>query len=294
MISAFSYAKVNLGLRIMGKRRDGYHEICSVFQTISLRDRLTFSERSDELLVLSCDDPSIPADARNLAVRAAELLRTEVYQSSPRPTRTLGATIRLYKKIPSGAGLGGGSSNAAVTLTALRKLWDLRRLPLSKLRSLAARIGSDVPFFLTGGTCLVTGRGENVSAMRPLPKFHLVVIFPGIHISTAWAYSRISLPLTNGPKYSKIMMREFGRASGPAGTAPLLVNDMEAAVIPRHPAIGRAKRDLMKAGALNSLMSGSGSAVFGIFEDGNSARKAWRLLSPRWPACHQAESVART
>jgi 4-diphosphocytidyl-2-C-methyl-D-erythritol kinase len=265
-----------------------------VFQTISLRDRLSFYNRHDGRLLLYCDDPNIPVDGRNLVLRAAELIRQKAAEKDPKLALKLGATIRLKKKIPSGAGLGGGSSNAAVALIMLPKLWNIKSLPHKIIFELAAKIGSDVPYFLAGGTCLVAGRGEKVRRLKPLPKLHLVVIFPGVHVSTAWAYSRISLTLTKRHNYSKITARSFGLASGPGMIARLLHNDLETAVIPRHPAISRAKNDLLYAGAINSLMTGSGSAVFGIFEDWNSARKAWRLLSSRWPGCYLSESVART
>lgn len=294
MLTAYSHAKINLRLEVLGRRPDGYHDICSVFQTVSLRDRLTFTARRDGRIVLLCDDPSIPSDGRNLVVKAAEILKEAVSRTSKTDKRNLGSLIRLYKRIPSGAGLGGGSSNAAVTLRMLSKLWNINVLPRRRLEGLAADIGSDVPYFLTGGTCLVTGRGEKVKRLSSLPRFHLVLVFPGIHVSTAWAYARLRMKLTKGPECSKIMERGFRKARSPAELSGLLANDMESAVIPSHPIIERAKSDLASAGALNSLMSGSGSAVFGIFGDRASARKAWRSLSRRWPGCHLAESVAST
>lgn len=159
---------------------------------------------------------------------------------------------------------------------------------------MAVSLGSDVPFFLKGGTCLVTGRGEKVRPMRTLPTLNLIVIFPGFPVSTAWAYSRLNLALTKRAGYSKIMVRSFESADGPARISGLLCNDLEPPVISRHGRIDDAKRELVEAGAINSLMSGSGSAVFGIFKDVVSARKAWRRLRAKWPGCYLAHSVSCT
>lgn len=292
MLTAYSHAKVNLCLEVLGRRPDGFHDIGSIFQTVSLRDRLTFLPRSDGMIVLSCDRKGIPVGKGNLVYRAAQLLRSRLLDSGFMAERPMGATIRIQKRIPAGAGLGGGSSNAATALITLPKLWGVKNLPGVKLKGLAAAIGSDVPFFLTGGTCLVTGRGERVRRLRPLPKLHLVIIFPGRPVSTAWAYSRINSALTKRPKYSKIWVGLVQGRPDARAVSRSMSNDLERPVIPRHPAIGRAKIDLMKAGALNSLMSGSGSSVFGVFPDRASARRAWRQLSRRWPETHLAESVA--
>ena len=294
MVTAYSRAKINLCLEVLGLRKDGYHDICSVFQSVSLRDRLVFRPRSDDRILLSCDRKGIPLGRKNLVVRAAELLRSRIVDSGLGSGRPLGASISLRKKIPAGAGLGGGSSNAAATLRALLKLWKIKGFRDADLTDLAAEIGSDVPFFLTGGTCLITGRGERIKRLQALPKLHLVIIFPGGPVSTAWAYSRINSALTKRPKYSKIWLGLVQGRPDAVAVSRSLHNDLERAVLPEHPAISRAKDGLAGAGALNSLMSGSGSAVFGIFPDRASARKAWRLLSRRWPETHLAESVAGT
>lgn len=291
MVSAFAFAKINLALKIVGKRSDGFHELCSIFQSISLCDRLTFSHRRDDRIVLLCDDPTIPTDSRNLVVRAAESLRLFAQREKGHPGRPKGVTIRLYKKIPAGAGLGGGSSNAAVALRSLSKLWSVKGLDGKSLELLAAEIGSDVPFFLYGGTCLVTGRGEHVRPMKNLPRFHVVIIFPGFQVATAWAYSQLNWALTKHAGYSKILARSFAGADGPARISRLLVNDLEPTVISCYGRIKEAKDDLVAAGAYNSLMSGSGSAVFGIFKDLVSARKAWGGLRVRWPGCYLAHSL---
>lgn len=292
MIKAYSYAKINLALKIVGKRSDGFHEICSVFQTISLCDRLTFKPRNDGRIILNCDHPSIPSDSRNLVLQAAEKLRHWAQKKSRGQGAGTGVTINLYKKIPAGAGLGGGSSNAAVTLKILCKIWNIRGLTDADMEKLAASIGSDVPFFLKGGTCLVTGRGERVKKLKPLPEFNLILIYPGFPVSTAWAYSRLKMALTKRLEYSKIMSRNTGLARGPEQMADLLCNDLEPTVLSAHRQIAQAKLALLEAGALNSLMSGSGSSVFGIFKDVVSARKAWGWLRAKWPGCYLARSVS--
>jgi 4-diphosphocytidyl-2-C-methyl-D-erythritol kinase len=291
MVTVNSYAKINLALKVVGRRPDGFHDLCSVFQTVSLCDRLTFSPRKDGRIVLLCNDPSIPSDGSNLVVRAAESLRLWSQENSGKPGPAKGVTIRLFKRIPAGAGLGGGSSNAASALKTLTKLWNIKGLTNLVLGRLAAGIGSDVPFFLSGGTCLVTGRGEHVKRIKSIPRFHVVIVYPGFQVSTAWAYSRLNWALTKRSGYSKIMVRGFGSASGPDRISGLLCNDLEAPVVSRHRRIDEAKRELVEAGALGSLMSGSGSAVFGIFKDVVSARKAWGRLHAGWPGCYLVHSV---
>ena len=291
MLTVKSYAKLNLVLEVLGKRADGYHELSSVFQTISLHDLLCFSGRRDGRIVLSCDDPSLPVDETNLVIKAAQLLRARL-QARPSPhQRALGATIKLRKRIPVGAGLGGGSSNAAVTLKTLLKLWNVKGFAHNDLSALAAEIGSDVPYFLSGGTCLVTGRGELVKPVRPLPKLHIVLIFPQIAVATAWAYRQLKFALTKQPQYSTILAFRGRARANILGIARLLYNDFEKAVIPHQPPIARARQDLVGSGALGALMSGSGSSVFGLYKDRESAHRAWRQLEPGWPASFLVESI---
>ncbi|HVF45648.1 MAG TPA: 4-(cytidine 5'-diphospho)-2-C-methyl-D-erythritol kinase, partial [Pyrinomonadaceae bacterium] len=165
-----AFAKINLGLKVLGRRADGYHEIRTVFQTISLHDRLTFETTADGRLELACTDPSIPADETNLVMRAAAALR-ERYGAGR------GARVTLEKRVPAGGGLGGGSSDAAATLIALSHLWDLKA-DAGGLSELGARLGADVPFFLTGGTALGTGTGTRVVPLEDAPERHLVVVTP--------------------------------------------------------------------------------------------------------------------
>ena len=219
-----AYAKINWSLRITGKRADGYHDLETVFQTISLHDTLIFRE-SDELS-LTCDDPFIPVDETNLVLRAA---------------RAVGATaaIELRKRIPAGGGLGGGSSDAAATLRVLGG--DRSDLP-----ELALSLGSDVPFFLLGGTAYATGRGE---VLTPLPPIHasLLLVLPEERVLTKDAFARIT------------------RYSAPAGVSAPFTNDFEEPVFAMLPRLREYKQRLLDAGAMWAGMSGSGSTIVGRF-----------------------------
>jgi 4-diphosphocytidyl-2-C-methyl-D-erythritol kinase len=268
-----SFAKVNLALSVLGRRQDGYHEIETVFQTISLYDELEF--RTSPGIELECRNlPGVPTE-ENLVWKAAALLASV--------SKNAGASIILTKNIPVGAGLGGGSSNAAAALLGLRRLWRIE-VPEPELFRLAASLGSDVPFFLQGGTALGTGRGENITPMPDLPPQFVVVIYPGIHVSTAEAYRSLTLGLTSSPAVHKIH-HFYGQAhEGKSLTG--IFNDFEASILPAYPPIMEAKRFLTERGATATLLSGSGSSVFGFFPDEESAfaaarensRETWRVF----------------
>ncbi len=235
-------AKINLFLEITGKRADGYHTLSTVFQTISLGDRLTGSHAKE--LMMTCSDPSLPVDERNLVMRAAMRLREALRE--PR-----GARIHLEKIVPMGAGLGGGSSDAATVLLMLLKLWK-RRMPAARLARLAVKLGADVPFFLKGGLCWATGIGEKLTPLLPLPKTWLVLVYPDFGVATKDAYARVRLPFAD-PK--KVALKNL---SGH------LFNRFEDLVFPDHPEISKLKELLISEGSTASLMSGSGSSVFGL------------------------------
>ena len=267
MIRVLAPAKVNLTLRVLGHREDGYHDIESLVQKISIYDRLTISEREKPGIHLTCSDPSLPTGPENLAHRAAQL----IMESSR--IQEKGISIHLDKVIPHGAGLGGGSSDAAAVLMGLDTLWNLS-LTREGLTELGQEIGSDVPLFLHPSPSLITGRGERVEPSPILVKAVFVVIFPGFSVSTRWAYSNFRL--TKEPDKYTIsgLYRTAGGALPPDQWQSLLVNDLEEAVTIRHPEIGRCRKDLLRAGASASLMTGSGSAVFGLFHNRRTAEKA--------------------
>jgi 4-diphosphocytidyl-2-C-methyl-D-erythritol kinase len=270
-----SFAKINLGLSVLGRRTDGYHEIQTVFQTISLSDELEF--QPSDRLELSCENLPDTRKEENLIWKAAVSLAAKTSEKR-------GASIALRKKIPLGAGLGGGSSNAAATLLGLRRLWNVD-LPDSDLRAIAATLGSDVPFFLSGGTAIGTGRGEEIELLPDFPAGHLVVIFPGIHVSTAEAYRSLNLGLTS-PARAHTIQNLCGQARKGKSFLTEIFNDFEASVLPAYPPIMEAKRFLEERGAIIALLSGSGSSVFGFFSNEESAfavsrakaRETWRLF----------------
>ena len=271
MIRLLAPAKVNLSLRILGRRQDGFHEIESLVQKISIYDRISISERTNQGIGLTCSDPSLPTGPDNLAHRAAQLF----IESSG--IREKGISIHLDKVIPHGAGLGGGSSDAATVLMGLNTLFKLS-WTREQLTELGQEIGSDVPLFLYPSPALVSGRGEIVKSSPILLNAVFVVVFPGFSVSTQWAYSNFRL--TKEPdKYTISGLYRTARGELPPDQwQTLLVNDLEEAVTTRHPEIGRCKEDLLRAGACASLMSGSGSAVFGLFEDRRAAEKAAERL----------------
>jgi 4-diphosphocytidyl-2-C-methyl-D-erythritol kinase len=265
-----AFAKVNLGLRVLGRRADGYHEIRTVFQTVTLHDDLTFETTDDGRLELACSDLSIPTDESNLVVRAASLLR-ERYDVNG------GARVRLEKRIPAGGGLGGGSSDAAVTLVALAHLWNLEA-DARELSDLGARLGADVPFFMAGGTALGAGTGTEIIPLEDAPKTHLVVVTPDVRVSTAEAYGALNAPaLTKDDGLVNLSVSRT-EADFRDSLCDVWPNDFEAVVVRLHPEIGRARDALKGAGAVRASLSGSGSSVYGVFESELEAGRAAEAL----------------
>jgi 4-diphosphocytidyl-2-C-methyl-D-erythritol kinase len=268
-----SFAKVNLALSVLGRRHDGYHEIETVFQTVTLHDEIEF--KTSPVVELECRNLPGVRPEENLVFRAAALLASV--------SKKAGASIILTKNIPVGAGLGGGSSNAAAALLALQRLWEIE-VPDPVLSRLAASLGSDVPFFLQGGTALGTGRGENITPMLDLPPQFMVVIYPGIHVSTADAYRSLSLGLTSSPAVHRIH-RFCGQVYERKNLTGIF-NDFEASILSAYPPVMEAKKFLTERGATVTLLSGSGSSVFGFFPDEESAfaaarenvRETWRVF----------------
>ena len=265
---ARAFAKVNLGLEVLGKRDDGYHELRTILQTVGLHDELSFS-RENEGISLTTNDPDVGTGPENLVYRAASLLAASASSSG------LGVSIHLEKNVPPGLGLGGGSADAAVTLLALDELWDLHT-PAPDLHQLAASIGMDVPFFLYGGTALVVGRGDEVYPLAVEVDWPIVLILPDFSISTASAYA--SLRLTK--RRSGFTLQHFVWTS-PCVRDRLgeLVNHLEGATGSHTTQIQEYKQVLLDRGALATMMSGSGSAVFGVFQDEHSARSVANALT---------------
>ena len=266
MLDVSSFAKINWHLRILGKRSDGYHELITVLQTISLHDELTFDFRDDGKLLLHCDDPEIPTDETNLIVRAAVSLQHRL--QSP-----LGAEINLVKRIPTKAGLGGASSNAAVTLLALNALWS-GKLKTDELTTIGSSLGADVPFFFHGGRCLATGTGTKVSVLPDGPKQYLLVITPNASVATSNAYASLNAAsLTTSESDSILSSSLADRSSADSRQWPLQ-NDFEKVIFEIEPEVERAKMALLEAGARGALLAGSGSSVFGVFDDEMARNRA--------------------
>ncbi|MCC6442115.1 MAG: 4-(cytidine 5'-diphospho)-2-C-methyl-D-erythritol kinase [Armatimonadetes bacterium] len=271
-----SPAKINLTLDILGRRPDGYHNLESVAAAVGLHDIITLRPQPEKI-ALTCSAPYLPCDARNLAYRAAELLRS--HASLPE----LGVSIHIEKRIPAQAGLGGGSGNAATMLRALNELWELR-WPLDRLLPIAALLGSDVPFFLFGGTALLQGRGERVSPLGSRASLSLALVRPDFGISTAWAYGQ--LPQKRSPRRSAETMRQALASGDPLQVGEALHNDFDAVACAAFPALRRIHDRLRQLGAAGSLLCGSGSAVFGLFPDIEAAARAAATLACDYPfAC---------
>jgi 4-diphosphocytidyl-2-C-methyl-D-erythritol kinase len=266
VLSLPSFAKINLSLRVLGRRADGYHEIRTVFQTITLSDRLTLRARDDSRLELDCDAADVPADDSNLILRAANLLRARFHLAR-------GASIKLAKSIPVGGGLGGGSSNAAVALAALARLWEIETTR-DELSALGSLLGADVPFFFTGGTALGAGRGTEIAPLADAPAASLLVVAPRVKISTAEAYKSLNAPaLTKEIAPANLLVsRPEADFSDPLPAA--LANDFAPVVYRLHPEVARARDALVEAGARGALLSGSGSSVFGVFESSDEVGRA--------------------
>jgi 4-diphosphocytidyl-2-C-methyl-D-erythritol kinase len=290
-------AKINLDLRVLHKRPDGYHELRTVFQTISLSDRLdvAFTARRGTEVALQSDVDI----ADNLAVKAARLCLDEMRLSGR-------VEMRLQKRIPMGAGLGGGSSDAAAVLLALPVLAG-GAIPMDRLMAIAGELGSDVPFFLLGGRAVGIGRGTELCPLPHISTGPGLVVAPGIHVSTADAYQSLNRrELTTESSQNKIdsfQVYAWG-ASGAKG-----VNDFEEAVFGRHPPLRTLKQRLLKLGANPAMMSGSGSSIFAIFDDQAQVTRAikffrkeavfpislvsqarYRASWRRWLAAHRIQS----
>jgi len=291
-----SFAKLNLYLSVHSKRRDGFHSINTIFERISLCDRIILKDRSDARIVCSCSGQPLPVDSRNLAVRAAQIL-------SQRYAPDKGAAIRLIKRVPQGAGMGGGSSNAASVLLGLNRLWKLG-LSLEQLSSVAARIGSDVPFFVhTCRFALARGRGELIKPVTGLRKrllWHVIVV-PGLHVSTPLIYkqwdklranknidiSRLTRP-SSGAKLMILALQKKGRRE----LAKALFNSLETAALHTYPGLAEVPRAFAGLGISDILMSGSGSAFFGIVSSRKEAGRISRQLKKHHASWHVF--VART
>jgi len=286
-------AKINLFLEVLGKRPDGYHEIRTIMQAVSLYDELEFRLRPDGRVVLRADGEGLPPPEENLVVRAAHLLKEHAGCE-------LGADIYLRKAIPAGGGLGGGSSDCAATLRALSRLWNLHLAP-EQLMELGARLGSDVPFFVRGGTALCEGRGERVRALPVGGAFHYVLLMPGLSVDTGRAYAALGRALTKPRGGIRIEAVESALEAGDVEhLSGCLYNSLQVAAFLVAPELGRLWRTLepacRKAGCLALMVSGSGSTIFGATAGPQCALHVAQELSAqlrlRAEAVHSLASVS--
>jgi 4-diphosphocytidyl-2-C-methyl-D-erythritol kinase len=267
-----AFAKVNLGLEVLGNREDGYHELRTIFQTIDLHDDVVLRPR-ERGVVVACDHPEVPTDERNLAARAASALLAHARLDA-------GVEIMLEKRIPVAGGLGGGSSDAAAVLIALDHLLGLG-LGRPGLQPLARRLGADVPYFLTGGTALGLARGDEVYPLFRQVRGHVVVVDPGRPLSTAAVFARLDARLT--PRENSYTIYRFvSRDLEGSGGFSVLTNDLEPAALEEAPdlagQVSRIRALLIGEGALMASLSGSGASFFGLFEGAAEARRAQTVL----------------
>lgn len=274
MITVEGNAKINLTLDILGKRPDGYHEVAMVMQSIGLHDTLELEKLPDGI-ELTIDVPGLEADEHNLAWRAARILLDGEGVKG-------GVRIALTKRIPIAAGLAGGSADAAAVLRGVNALYQLG-LTQAELCAYGARLGSDIPFAIMGGTMLATGRGEVLEPLDPVPPFWVVLAKPKISVSTAWAYQHYD-EQEDGDHPDNAAIRQAIANHDQAGIASLLCNVLERVTIKQYPVIAQYKEWMMQEGALASMMSGSGPTVFGLFSAEEKARHAAASLQERTDA----------
>ena len=262
-------AKINLGLIITGKRADGYHNILSVFQTVGLCDTLRLSSSGSARL--ACDNQDVPSGPENIVLKAEELFCSQFGVNDR-------AYFTLEKTIPVGGGLGGGSADAAAALRGLRSLYGIEA-ENDTLKDIAAALGSDIPFLVTGGTAVISGRGEVIREVQWPFDFSYVLVFPGFGVSTVWAYSQVMVNGERSDEYSAMTEKLLSGTLSRDDFFGTLHNDFEPAVFDRYPVLGDIKQRLLKLGACGALMTGSGSTIIGIFDDNEEAERCGHSLS---------------
>lgn len=264
-----SNAKINLGLKIVGKREDGYHNLETIFQEISLCDWIEI-EKSD-VLSMTCSLENLDCGETNLCVRAVRKL--ELFFGKNFPVK-----IHLEKIVPIGAGLGGGSSNAAIILKAVAEIYQLK-ISLANLKKIALSLGADVPFFIEGKSAFGSGTGEILREIELPKNYFLGIVHPNFQVSTAWAYSKIKINLTDKSSFFKFVLPKFENKFWKNFLFEI-ENDFEPIVENEFPIILEVKKTLTDLGAIKTLLSGSGSAVFGVFENSDFAEKFKSSFSP--------------
>lgn len=274
LLSVKAFAKINLGLLITAKRPDGYHTLETIFAPINWYDVIGFSESDD--VSMTCSNADLPVDDSNLCVRAAKALQK--FSGC-----TKGVSMTLHKDVPFGAGLGGGSSDAATVLRVLNGFWQIEAPP-AELHRLAVSLGADVPYFLeTKGLAYASGIGDELEDLGLVLPYHIVTVFPEVHISTVWAYRNFYAHFERMVPDLKSSVRELC-SKGRKELFPLFENDFEPAVFDHFPAVSEVKNILLESGSVFASLSGSGSAVYGFFESGEKAAAAMAAMPGHYRA----------
>lgn len=245
-----------------------YHELFTVFQTVSLCDEISFDD--SDVIELACSDANIPADERNLIVKAAKILCERFAVSG-------GAKIHIEKRIPAPGGLGGGSSNAAVALIGLKRLWNVD-ISRGEMLEIAVMLGSDVPFFLFGGTAIGTGRGTEMEPVEDIDEKYLLIVTPDVQVSTGEAFGKLNAPSLTTEASERILLNCRFNAESLDLRHTALKNDFEPVVFTAHPQIALVKQTLLDLGGVNALMSGSGASVFAVFDKEETRQAAMKAL----------------
>jgi 4-diphosphocytidyl-2-C-methyl-D-erythritol kinase len=256
-----AYAKINIGLYVIERRPDGFHNIETVFHRVAIADTLSLTPAGE--IRVSSSSPDAPSDNSNICHKAAALLQAYLKTSQ-------GVHIHIEKHVPVGAGLGGGSADAACVLRQLPALWGAT-VPEETLRTMALQLGSDVPYFLSPGSAVAAGRGELLQYFTLDVPYTILLCNPGIHVATGWAYGRIR-PGTDGKPDDLATIVRKGM-SDPSLLGQYLRNDFEAVVFSAHPEVRQIKEDMVSAGAVFAMMSGSGSTVYGLFLGAEAAKQ---------------------
>ena len=273
-LSCFAPAKINLYLKVINKRPDGFHNIKTVFERVNLKDRLYFKTNQNGIIKIICDHPLIPTGPKNLVYRVAKLLQTEYGIKQ-------GVTVRIEKNIPVAAGLAGGSTNAAATLTALNRLWSIG-LTSKQMLAHARQIGSDVAFFLYNTSyALGTGRGDVIKTLPVKTKLWHVIALPRMKLYAGEIYGALNLQLTKKDDNANILIRQL-KKNDINGISRFLTNDLEDPILKAAPRLENLKEKLVSLGAKGVMISGSGPSVFGITDSQAQARKIQTDLSRRF------------
>lgn len=277
----YSYGKINLFLDIKGKLPSGYHRIKTIMQSIDLHDEIFIDEISENKIVIDCSDKAIPTDSRNTCYMAAKFIK-DIYKINT------GVKITINKLIPSEAGLAGGSGNSAAVIAGLNKLWSLA-ISTEEMQSIGLKIGADVPFCLMGGTCLAEGIGEELTKLKDFIWENILIIKPNFNMSTAFVYNRLSHDLYNS--YDKNNICNYIEEQNFFNAATSIVNTLERVVEKIYPEINTVKDIMNKNNAVAAMMTGSGSAIYGLFPDKGSMDTACNILSKTYIKTYKTKTV---